>query len=344
MRDVTDRRPANPQRVRHGADRARELPEGIERLAAFDAAAGVLYPGVPPQRHLAGTSASPTANRAWTPALLLDLLRGDHSGEAANRLIAVGILAAVPTAAAGGSDWAELRAGPAASASFKRPGDVIAICCTFARGGRAGAVGDAAGSRYPRSATACSAPEIAARRGSDRSPLPPPSGSGRFAHRSTSERIQTRVARRRATGSGKSVAFVHLTAWRRDVPRRSATSARPTRSSLLRNRGMSMMMTEGKCPPTTTRRQSRRLFRQFYGQGHSARTNPLSGARLGARHKPSQSRQARHQLPPRGGPKPPRNGRWSSLGLAQSTRPGPLETGRQLKTAFGKFRRLGRGN
>jgi nitrite reductase/ring-hydroxylating ferredoxin subunit/uncharacterized membrane protein len=45
----------------------------------------------------------------WTSALLLDLLGGERSEEAADSLVAAGIIAAVPTAAAGLSDWAELR-------------------------------------------------------------------------------------------------------------------------------------------------------------------------------------------------------------------------------------------
>jgi nitrite reductase/ring-hydroxylating ferredoxin subunit/uncharacterized membrane protein len=48
---------------------------------------------------------------AWTSALLLDLLGGPGSEDAADRLVATGVLAALPTAAAGASDWAELRGG-----------------------------------------------------------------------------------------------------------------------------------------------------------------------------------------------------------------------------------------
>lgn len=48
---------------------------------------------------------------AWTSAFLLDMLGGKRSEQAADRLVAVGVLAAAPTAAAGLSDWAELRAG-----------------------------------------------------------------------------------------------------------------------------------------------------------------------------------------------------------------------------------------
>jgi nitrite reductase/ring-hydroxylating ferredoxin subunit/uncharacterized membrane protein len=48
---------------------------------------------------------------AWTSALLLDLFGGKRGREGADPLVAAGILAAVPTASAGLSDWAELRGG-----------------------------------------------------------------------------------------------------------------------------------------------------------------------------------------------------------------------------------------
>ncbi|HEY3542391.1 MAG TPA: Rieske 2Fe-2S domain-containing protein [Gaiellaceae bacterium] len=48
---------------------------------------------------------------AWTSALVLDLLGGADAETAADRLVGVGVVAAVPTAAAGLSDWAELRGG-----------------------------------------------------------------------------------------------------------------------------------------------------------------------------------------------------------------------------------------
>ena len=56
-----------------------------------------------------------------------------------------------------------------------------------------------------------------------------PFGFRRFAHRSTSGRFQTRVARRRAIGLGKSGSPVKRIAFRRVVRRTSATSARPRR-------------------------------------------------------------------------------------------------------------------
>ena len=63
---------------------------------------------------------------AWTSALLLDLLGGEETKVAADRLVAAGVVAAVPTAAAGLSDWAELRGGS------RRVGSVHAIGNTTA--------------------------------------------------------------------------------------------------------------------------------------------------------------------------------------------------------------------
>jgi nitrite reductase/ring-hydroxylating ferredoxin subunit/uncharacterized membrane protein len=48
---------------------------------------------------------------AWTSALALDLVGGDQTDKAAERLIGIGILAAVPTALTGASDWADVRGG-----------------------------------------------------------------------------------------------------------------------------------------------------------------------------------------------------------------------------------------
>ena len=107
---------------------AREaVAEGIERLEALDAVAEPLQQAVRtvvPQESmlkdvLSGTwlghpvhpPLTDVVIGAWTSALILDLLGGDRSEDAAERLVAVGVLAAVPTAAAGASDWAELRGG-----------------------------------------------------------------------------------------------------------------------------------------------------------------------------------------------------------------------------------------
>src|SRR5213595_1901624 len=48
---------------------------------------------------------------AWTSALLLDLLAGEDAESAADGLVAAGVVAAVPTALSGLSDWADVRGG-----------------------------------------------------------------------------------------------------------------------------------------------------------------------------------------------------------------------------------------
>lgn len=44
---------------------------------------------------------------AWTSAMVLDLVGGRRCEEAADRLIGIGVLAAIPTAATGASDWSD---------------------------------------------------------------------------------------------------------------------------------------------------------------------------------------------------------------------------------------------
>jgi nitrite reductase/ring-hydroxylating ferredoxin subunit/uncharacterized membrane protein len=103
----------------------KRVAERVEQLDALDALADPLQQGarrVIPERSrlkdlLSGTwlghplhpPLTDVVIGAWTSALLLDLLGGERSEEAADSLVAAGILAAVPTAAAGLSDWAELR-------------------------------------------------------------------------------------------------------------------------------------------------------------------------------------------------------------------------------------------
>lgn len=48
---------------------------------------------------------------AWTSAAVLDVFGGRHSSKAARRLVGFGILAALPTAAAGMSDWEDTYGG-----------------------------------------------------------------------------------------------------------------------------------------------------------------------------------------------------------------------------------------
>jgi nitrite reductase/ring-hydroxylating ferredoxin subunit/uncharacterized membrane protein len=63
----------------------------------------------------------------WTSALLLDLVGGDSSQEASDRLVAAGVLAAVPTAAAGLSDWADTRGGSRRIGSVHAIGNTTAL-------------------------------------------------------------------------------------------------------------------------------------------------------------------------------------------------------------------------
>jgi nitrite reductase/ring-hydroxylating ferredoxin subunit/uncharacterized membrane protein len=64
---------------------------------------------------------------AWTSALLLDLLGGEDLEQAADCLVAAGILAAMPTAVAGLSDWAELRGGSRRVGSVHALGNTTAL-------------------------------------------------------------------------------------------------------------------------------------------------------------------------------------------------------------------------
>jgi nitrite reductase/ring-hydroxylating ferredoxin subunit/uncharacterized membrane protein len=111
-----------------GEPLAREaVAERIERLDALDALAEPLQSAVRaavPQESRAKDALSGTwlghpvhppltdvVVGAWTRALLLDLFGGERAEDAADLLVGVGALAALPTAAAGASDWAELRGG-----------------------------------------------------------------------------------------------------------------------------------------------------------------------------------------------------------------------------------------
>src|SRR5919198_449735 len=122
---------------------AREsIAERIERLEALDAVSEPLQQAVRtlvPQDSdlkdlLSGTwlghplhpPLTDVVIGAWTSALLLDALGGEHGEDAADRLVLAGVLAAVPTASAGLSDWAELRGGS------RRVGSVHAIGNTTA--------------------------------------------------------------------------------------------------------------------------------------------------------------------------------------------------------------------
>jgi nitrite reductase/ring-hydroxylating ferredoxin subunit/uncharacterized membrane protein len=64
---------------------------------------------------------------AWSSAFLLDLFGGERARNAADRLIATGMLAALPTAAAGLSDWAELMGGSRRVGAVHATGNTSAL-------------------------------------------------------------------------------------------------------------------------------------------------------------------------------------------------------------------------
>lgn len=99
-----------------------DLIEAIENVEAIDKAAnpladavGKLVPPGPVKDLLSGTPLghpvhpvlTDVAIGAWSSAVFLDFLGGASSETASDRLIALGILSAVPTAATGFSDWAD---------------------------------------------------------------------------------------------------------------------------------------------------------------------------------------------------------------------------------------------
>jgi nitrite reductase/ring-hydroxylating ferredoxin subunit len=103
---------------------ARELAERIEELQQLDGAGkwlkSLVDRYVPPRTEvkdlLSGTwlghplhpVLTDVVVGAWTSSFLLDLLPGRRTRKASDRLVDVGILAAVPTALAGLSDWADV--------------------------------------------------------------------------------------------------------------------------------------------------------------------------------------------------------------------------------------------
>ncbi|CAA9270606.1 MAG: Ferredoxin, 2Fe-2S [uncultured Acidimicrobiales bacterium] len=106
--------------------RLRRFPEVIEGLSFLDppseAIGRFVSKAVPPGRLkdlLSGTwlghALHPMLTDVpigfWTSAWTLDMVGGKKSGAAARKLVGLGILAAVPTAATGASDWADTTGG-----------------------------------------------------------------------------------------------------------------------------------------------------------------------------------------------------------------------------------------
>ncbi|MDP8938600.1 MAG: Rieske 2Fe-2S domain-containing protein [Actinomycetota bacterium] len=65
----------------------------------------------------------------WTSALVLDLLGGKSSRKASDALIAVGVVAALPTAAAGLSDWSDTLGEERRIGVAHAGGNVVALAC-----------------------------------------------------------------------------------------------------------------------------------------------------------------------------------------------------------------------
>jgi nitrite reductase/ring-hydroxylating ferredoxin subunit/uncharacterized membrane protein len=109
-----------------GTPRGHQVVERLEGVTALDAPAQAIakavhnaVPGGPVKDTLSGTwlghSLHPALTDvpigAWTSALLLDWFGGRPARPAADGLIGIGLLAALPTVAAGASDWADSTAG-----------------------------------------------------------------------------------------------------------------------------------------------------------------------------------------------------------------------------------------
>ena len=110
--------------LRDGLRPLRELPLELEQIDSLDRVGGVLAKamqraapdGAAVNEALSGTAfghplhppLTDVVIGAWTSAVALDWLGGTRSGPAADWLVALGVLSALPTAAAGLNDWATL--------------------------------------------------------------------------------------------------------------------------------------------------------------------------------------------------------------------------------------------
>jgi nitrite reductase/ring-hydroxylating ferredoxin subunit/uncharacterized membrane protein len=112
MRNAVDARRSAVQAVVVGIEDASALDRVADPLTAAVRSA---LPAGPLKDTLSGTWLGHTLHPvltdvpigAWTSSLMLDAVGGRESRRAADRLIAIGILAALPTAATGISDWGD---------------------------------------------------------------------------------------------------------------------------------------------------------------------------------------------------------------------------------------------
>jgi nitrite reductase/ring-hydroxylating ferredoxin subunit/uncharacterized membrane protein len=106
----------DPYRLVEQLERATELDDLATKVQG---AVGSALPPGPPKDALSGTWLGHPLHPllvlgplgCWTSATLLDLVGGRSSRKAADKLVAFGVLAAVPTAAAGASDWSDTAGG-----------------------------------------------------------------------------------------------------------------------------------------------------------------------------------------------------------------------------------------
>jgi nitrite reductase/ring-hydroxylating ferredoxin subunit/uncharacterized membrane protein len=112
------------QSIRDGLQPLRELPLQVEQMESLDQVSEPLAKmveratpaGSPVNEVLAGTALGHPLHPpltdvvigAWTSAVALDWLGGKRGQPAADRLVALGVLGALPTASAGLNDWATL--------------------------------------------------------------------------------------------------------------------------------------------------------------------------------------------------------------------------------------------
>jgi len=119
------------------------LAERIEKLSALDGVArpvaavvdAVVPPGEPIKDVLSGTwfgepvhpPLTDVVVGVWTSSVLLDLLGGRDARGAADRLVGLGCLAALPTAMTGLNDFADTTGGPQRVAVVHAAGNVTAL-------------------------------------------------------------------------------------------------------------------------------------------------------------------------------------------------------------------------
>jgi nitrite reductase/ring-hydroxylating ferredoxin subunit/uncharacterized membrane protein len=122
----------------------RRFPDAIEGAAFLDAPSDALMGAVskavptgPAKDALSGTWLGHPLHPMltdlpigfWTSAWMLDLLGGKRSAVAARKLVGLGILAAVPTALSGASDWADTAAPEKRVGLVHATANSIALAC-----------------------------------------------------------------------------------------------------------------------------------------------------------------------------------------------------------------------